>query len=97
MGLLLNKTGSCLCTAVPLIHLIVLATMFATFDPLIDALNGVLIRVAQYRGASAVFGIILIFIIFPINTHYIIPCHGCCQGDGLSDHLPGRATASSIQ
>ena len=47
MGLLLDKTGSCLCTAVPLIHLIVLATMFATFDPLIDALNGVLMHDAQ--------------------------------------------------
>ena len=28
-------------------------------------------RVAQYRGISAVFGIIHIFIIFRINTHYI--------------------------
>ena len=31
------------------------------------------LRVAQYRGASAVFGIIRIFVIFGINTHYIIP------------------------
>ena len=30
-------------------------------------------RVSQYRGASAVFGIIRIFIIFGINTHNIIP------------------------
>ena len=29
------------------------------------------VRVAQYRGISAVFGIIRIFIIFRINTHYI--------------------------
>ena len=30
-------------------HLIVLATMFATFDPLIDALNGVLMHDTQAR------------------------------------------------
>ena len=36
-----------ICTAVPLIHLIVLAMMFATFDPLIDALNGVLMHDTQ--------------------------------------------------
>ena len=40
---------------------------------LLELVHGVRARVGQYRGASAVFGIIRIFIIFGIDTHYIIP------------------------
>ena len=41
---------------------------------LLELVRGVRARVGQYRGASAVFGIIFgIFIIFGIDTHYIIP------------------------
>ena len=50
-------------------------------------------RVAQYRGISAVFGIIRIFIIFCINTHYIYTPggHGLRRGS-VADLLAHRGT-----